>query len=481
MPLDASPYQLPAGAVLELSAGRAEWCSIEDGGKAEVGSADVVERTPQGLAAAAVAARGAVGAVRRTCTLTLGSGLAGVRLLRLPELKRSEVQKVLQRKAAALIEAPASDVVWQALEMRDAEGSESKERPWLLAAARASELRELRTELRRQGFQVRRIVPGQLATLDLARAALAQRERAAISVHFAPTRISIALFCADQLVHHDELEGDFLGTPLLAASLLQTVKTTAGYWRKLSRGAALEQIVVIGLPPERGTLLGHALEASLPGAQIRVLPGTQDGATAGRAFAIGSALVEGGFALSLSARAPLRRVWSGVAVAASVLAVAGFGVVQRRVRVRALDELSAQTERMRQRAATLEQLAHQHDQALASTQRVEQKYARLYEIGDRGLRHEEWLEAALLALHGRAELATLDLRADAGGATLLELEAEAPAEPAAFAVALDGIERALAASAACGAIAFELPTEVGTVEAGLPLRFGLSTQGARLP
>ncbi|TAJ04877.1 MAG: hypothetical protein EPO68_16770, partial [Planctomycetota bacterium] len=171
MPSTASSLALPSGSVLELSSARAEWLAA--GAELDVGCAPVNERGARALARAAVEARGAHAGRATECTLALGAGLVVVRLLRLPQLKRAELALVLERKAAAWLDAPVGDVLYQASEMGALDADEpSGERTWLVTAARRGELVALRQELRRAGFAPRRIVPAQLAALDCARAAL---------------------------------------------------------------------------------------------------------------------------------------------------------------------------------------------------------------------------------------------------------------------------------------------------------------------
>jgi hypothetical protein len=489
MSLDASAFTLPAGSVLELSSTSAEWLAADPA--AEVGSAPVLERGARTLAAAAVAARGAHTGAAVECTLALGAGLVSVRLLELPQLKRAELALVLERKAAGWLEAPASDVLYQATEMGALEGQaqdapeHNGERTWLVTAARRSELVALRQELKRAGFALRRIVPAQLAALDLARAALPEPTSAAIVVQFAPTRITIALVRDATLVHLDELAGDFLATPTLAASLIQSVRTNANYWRKLSRGSTLDQVVVIGLPSERGALLGHALEASLPGARVRVVPGAPppdraELASAGRRAALAAALVHGPFAPPLSVRVPLARSVTAAAVGASVLLVAGAGLVARHTRLHTLDELTGQTERMRQRATALGLLAEQHGLERERIHGLDLRFARMLEVGSAGLAHEALLEDVLRALEGRSALASLDLRAQGEGRALVHIEATAGPAPAAFARAVSAVRDDLVARPDWSDVELALPSELGASEAEEPLRFtidaGVATQ-----
>ncbi|MCB9913601.1 MAG: hypothetical protein H6828_00465 [Planctomycetes bacterium] len=156
------------------------------------------------------------------------------RLVELPELGKHELTKVLARKAVQACGEPAEAPYFSAAQQ--APPGDGKPGRWLLAAMERGLARELALGLRRRGLRTRRVTSVALGALDRAASLREEPGEGALCVLVGRRSIQISLFCDEELLTVETLEGDLLEAPQLVASLLQSIKTTAGYWRRTRRG-----------------------------------------------------------------------------------------------------------------------------------------------------------------------------------------------------------------------------------------------------
>lgn len=436
-------------AVLHLTHEVAEWLGPSDGAGSAYARAPVLGQSAPDLVAAAVEARTRAGATRERCVLVLGGKLLEQRTLALPELSRADLSRVLPRKAANVLNVETSEALYAVLplatESRDgAEGS--AERRWFLMALRRSLVTALAASLQRAQFDVERMVCGRLARLCAAQVVRGAAEAACIVVDVDLDAVVVSLIQGEELRMQNRIQGSFESAPTMALSLVQELKTFDAFWRKSSRGAAVEQVVVLGLDLERSKLFATAVASALPGAQVLVRPEDSDASAprsiVHRRVALGACLTAGPFALELALPTPPRRGVVASVAGAALLVAASFGVVlQERL---ASEAQRLQDERLahERRGLDLERVRDENertqallDDALAETER----FARSRGLGAPLARA---LECLVREIDGPAQLRSVALqRSGADGE--LRFQGVCDAAPLAAVRVLKGIVAAL--------------------------------------
>lgn len=317
----------------------------------------------------------------RACVVALGPTFVRHRLLTLPTLNRRESKAVLQRRAAQVAECDVADVAFTAIGfgVQDSEvkGGASEER-WLVAASKRSDLRELCVELERLGLRLRRVVSAHLSAIVAGQNLRTDRAKASIVVSASRRTSSVAVLQGDALHGENVLDGDVRTQPSVAMSIVQEIKSNDAAWRKAHRGGAIEEVVLIGLPPERAPLFHTAVQAALPGAHVVLVdgrhvesaPATID---AGRLRMLEACREEGLLQLDMKPTLPWqpRKLVTSLACVAVVLGTVGL-VEYKSLRRRERAEMLALQE-LRTRAGDLEVLRD------ANT-RIEHKAAALEEL-----------------------------------------------------------------------------------------------------
>ena len=176
-------------------------------------------------------------------------------------------------------------------------------------------------------------------------------------------------------------------------SLLQSVKTTAGFWRKTRRGAGIGDVVVLGLNPDRGRLLRNAIAIAVPSSRVSCWPepSEEEGSveeghpSQGRISMLEAAGLEGRFAPRLDIPLPMR---ARNAVVGSVLLLAAslgvVGSVQSEVDER-VAVIESSILRAREVSRELGELERDHQRALGEATYVAHALQRLDAVESSGL------------------------------------------------------------------------------------------------
>lgn len=478
-------------AVLSLTRNLAEWVELDRAGNPSYGRAEVEGLAPADLSRAAVAARRASGGRQRACVLALGDDLARQRIVRLPRLSKREMSRVLLRKAAQLLECDPDDALYTCAPITpEAEGD--GEVALLLTAMRRSLVSRLRVQLRKRRFHVRRVSSAVLSPLGRARAACDDPDAPTVVVVVQPRSVGVSLVANSEIVHHDRLEGDFFAVPALAASVLQTVRTSAAYWRKVHRGGEVASVVVLGLPPRRGALLRQAIETALPGVAARVLP--EAATLAGQELApdaseapaspLGLAVdmgpepeapesgegprievmrsyaARGPVPADLTTRAPMR---AAAAITLATLAfgltaaVAGFG---HQHFAGELESLEGELSELETQCRDLGELQNHNRLAQQHVAVLQRKIERAHAIGGAGVAYDAFLADVLRILGGRAQLVSVSVGRSFEAGRDVAVRMRITREPVSSTLALREIREGFEALEGIFEVAVDLPTSV---------------------
>lgn len=488
-------------AVLALGRAHAEWTeerwTQERGPERLYGRAPIVHRDPAALARAALAARHAAGGAERACVVALGDGFVACRLLVVPPLPRRELARVLVRKAATQLDADESDSLFATV------GAGGPDELVLVSLPRAA-TSSLLAALQRVGLAPRRLVAARLAPLAAFAAAGGDR----LVVALEPGACVISLLADGRLVRQDVLSGDPLASPAAANGLAQGIRTVAGFWRRKSRGRAIESVHLCGLPPERGSVFAASIEASLAGARVVVeradagraehagaelasaelasaVARTEQASAEPRADVLARCVAGGPLARDLAPRAPRR----GPRAALAVLGVLAFGVLLfSAARQHMSSSRSLLEDEITRLDATSEPLIALRARRAATRARIDalrDELAAATRLGGEGFVYEELLASALAALRGRGELEALRVAPAAGGERTVRVEGRTAADPVVAAARLVALERELCAAGVLADVRIEGPYESdgdqrsGAGASGFALEARLAAERAR--
>ena len=225
---------------------------------------------------------------------------------------------------------------------------------------------------------------------------------------------SLSLVAASELVTESVVVGDYCSSPGTAMTLIPEARRLASYWRKRSRGGALDAVVVMGLDGKRAQVLEQALAASLGQVRTLCLP-EPESSVPGEVHALAACAASGVLVQAL----PLATPKSGRALlglGAALIAVIGLAGISVRSSVRSelehWDGQIADLERSRADLVLAEQDARDVDWATARLRAVSE---RLEATRTWGLPFEQLVDDAFQAAAGAATWLALDLaRSDDG-------------------------------------------------------------------
>ncbi|MEM7307216.1 MAG: hypothetical protein AAF682_11130 [Planctomycetota bacterium] len=465
-------------AVLCLSREVAEW--FDDSGKvARYGRATVEGEGGAALAAAADRARQESGGPRCPCVVTLGGGLIWHERIEAPPIGRKELTKVFTRKSAALLGVAREDTLFTALAptSTDPAAPGRSGATWTVLAMRRAEATALRLRLRERGFSVRRVVSSRMAAVQAAQRLLSRPASAAMLVSIEPSTVTLTLFRGETILNQDRIEGDFLVNPSIATSLIHEVKSFLGYWKKESRGEVVEELVLLGLPSDRGTLLRHAFESALSGVTVIVRPDESEEETelAGRFEHFRAARAVGPLNPALTTPlAPRRATVAALALCCTVAACAVGWRIHGRL-VAQEQELRVRAGLMGAEAADLTTVYDENRDAAERIERLRASVERVALIRASGVAAEEVVAATLDAFQGRASLLDLDVRAGiAPGELKVAITGLVGADPAEILVALGGVTRSLEGSGRFRDVVLTLPDVMPDARSGRNVEFQIN-------
>jgi len=451
-------------SVLSAGTDQVEWLGSDRKGATVYGKRRVAGGSAADIARAAAELVAELGLRPGACVLALGQGLLDQRALAFPEMPRKDLRDVAKRKTANLLGADLRETLFSAVPMSAGHpvGAEVKERQWLLLAQRRSVTSELRQQLRRRRFHVTRMVSARLATLCKAQSLRGDTQAACAVVSIWPSSASVSLICGEELVNQSVIQGNFDSEPALAATLIQELRSFEAFWRRASRGSALDQIVVMGLDAENAQQLEPAIRATIRGAQVITLPAADDERPcAGRVEALDACRYEGPFQADLTLPiAPRASSIAAVSLAAALLA-GSVGAIGWRQMERSRAQLDTETEGLLARSSDLLELVQGNERIQAELAGLEAALDRANTLGQIGMPLRAMLHHALAAFDRRATLMHLSAIGER-----LEAEGVTDPNPMSSMLALEDLRGRLEASPFYEHVTLQPPNDVPEPDGG---------------
>lgn len=422
--------------VVLLGAEGLEYLSTGPDGSLYARSEEPVEPGAPCAARAAALVR-STGQAPGPCIVALGSTIVKQRVLGLPEMPAKDLRQILQRKAAALIEAAPEETLFTALPM--GLEKDAKEHKWMLLAMRRTVYLGLRYAMRDQGFIVRRVVSERMALASAAETVTdGAADEACIAVGMEVGACGVHLIHDGELVHQTVLTAQFDDEATMAKVLVQELRGFDAFWRRRSRGGAVGRVVLIGFAPRWAERLEFAVRAALPTSKIQrlVREGT-DGRKSARMVALAACRSESAVQVSLAAPlAPRKRSIILVAAASAALAI-GLAIVTLDGAEGRKLELEAERESFAARAVNLDRLLAEQAHIEATLDAVARHQKRLAYLGSYGLPLEDSLREVIGVIGTNGSVTNVSFVGDPDNGFGVQIAGEIPATPVASQRAID--------------------------------------------
>ena len=400
------------------------------------------------------------------CIVVLGGDLLRQRIYSLGAIPVREQAAVLRRKAANLMEVEERQVIFSALPLATHDGETDFR--WLISAIKLSDLRALQEHLWLDGFRAKQFLYGRQSLLRAAEANLSTEadDEAWIIVGAEDAGVSISLVAAGQLVQQSLVPGVFRDNPTMAASVLQEMRGFESYWRRFSRGGAIDDVFVAGLTNADSDHFELACHAALPNSEFLAV-GDEDAQTPEQARALYlHACTQGqGLAGDFSLPAPVRR--KGLLAAAALTLCVGM-LLGREVQTRLTHKAEAKrthTEWIGGEIPDLAQIESDLDRMQARRAELALRGELASVVGSAGLELGDWLSITRQAFDGRAVLESIHFD-DNGGEASLAVGGRVSADPTESTLALAGISEALRSVPELTQFKLRLPTTVNGTSTG---------------
>lgn len=403
------------------------------------------------LADAAIRACAQDGGSKRDIVLAVGEGLVHHRLVELPlsiaSAAGAELDRALQRKAAALLGVELHDALFAAALVDPGSDGRDDARPtsWLVTAFAKGVVPALHRALRRKGLPIQRIASLRLCSASTATARRVTQSGACIVIAVEPSCVTLTLVHGGVVVNIGTLRGSFVHEPALAMTLLQEIKGLDIHWRKQSRGESVGEILLLGFPHDRCELLVGALKNVHKDVAVTVLRDERQEIgrdEASRVELLRSCRSTSGLQIDLTPRARAHR-GRRLAIAGTALALASAlawwtwdqGRAGREDRQRVLADLEA-------RGADLESLARRSAEVHVAIDRLRRSVERRHQLARAGIDVGAVLETVRASFAHVGALSNLRLAPSDGG-TEVEIEGEAGVEPVRAAADIARLVRSL--------------------------------------
>lgn len=473
----------PASAVLAVGHHRVEWFDRCADGTLHHGVAHPAGQAASDIATAAEEAWKASGGPRRRCVLAIDDSLARHELLTLAPVSRSELRRVFERKAAHLAGVAPSEVLYHALPMGTGGGGPEADarRHWFLVAMKGGMLRPLRMQLRSRGFRLRRMVSETMAAVGRAQQAFPDPDAAGISATVSDRSVIVTMTHGDQIVYRDRIQGDIRRDPTLATSLVQVIRSCLGFWKKRSRGEEVGQIVLLGMTPESGQLLSHAVAPLIPEGKVVIVPEEGEGAEVGYHEYLAAATCHSPLNPDLSFPLPTQKTLAGILLAILILVSATLGWILIDDASTELRSIEVDTAELEIQAATLAPFGLANRATGEKLARLEAHLDRAVAIGSYGVPLDETLRVLGEAFAGRAVLvdATLEPSRDSGREGII-VHGYADPEPGRVLQLLDELVAHLEADPHFAEVVLRLPDRLPETDDGSTVRrFDFTIEAAR--
>lgn len=218
------------------------------------------------------------GVSKRPVVLALAPDLVTSKIIELPRLGARELEGVVGRRAAALLELGAAETAFSGIAL---DGEDAVERRWLVHGTAKKPLTEFQAELRSLGFPVKHAIPARTAPFLSARCMEAAVSNGATLVAlFEREHCAIGLLAEGRLVHLSVLQGGthaHLTEPQTAKAFVQELRGIDAFWRRASRGDRVAAVAIGGVEPFVVERLNTAILSALGEVAVTTLDeGTND-------------------------------------------------------------------------------------------------------------------------------------------------------------------------------------------------------------
>ncbi len=200
----------------------------------------------------------------RPIRLALSHEILPAKIIEVPHLPQRDLQQVMARRAAAMIEVSPEDVAFSGLAL---DGPDKEERRWLVHPIEAKPLVAMQTEFRSLGWVVKDVVPARTAPfLSVRSTSLAGEGRATVVIVFDGDAAAIGLVSGGRLAHLSTLPGSLethITGDQVARALVQELRGVDAFWRRSSRGDQVTDILILGAVRSAMETLTPAIRAAL--------------------------------------------------------------------------------------------------------------------------------------------------------------------------------------------------------------------------
>ena len=409
------------------------------------------------------------------CTVLLGGDQVKQRVFTVGAIPPKEIKGVLRRKAANLLEVEEHQVVFSAIPLATDDGE--GDHRWLVSASRLDEMRTLQRQLIKDGFQPKRFLIARQAMLRTAESFLSTGtdDESWVIVGVEDKGVAISLVAAGQLVQQSFVPGEFDASSAMAASVIQEMRGFEAYWRRFSRGGAIDDVFVAGLTESDAEQFELACHAALPNSDFLAMRvGASEGPEEARASYLSTCAAGAGVEGDMTLPRPIGKRWL-VTTAAITLSLGIFA--GRYLRTHLHERVSASQVRTEGYAASVPNL-------LTVEADLEKLQTRLRElevrkeiaesVGTAGISLRPWMTLAEDAFRGRAVLESLHLD-DKGGELSFSAGGRITEDPTRSTIDLAIISKALTDAPNLGSFRMRLPTTVnGTTTGQRGMEFSVS-------
>lgn len=402
------------------------------------------------------------------CTVLLGGKQVQTRTFSLGQVPSKETRSILRRKAANLLEVEVHQVVFNAMPLANNEG-ETDQR-WLVSAMRLEDLRSLQLQLIKDGFRPKRFLFARQAMLRTAESYLSTGadDEAWVIAGVEDAGVAISLVAGGELVQQSFVPGRFEAHSAMAASVLQEMRGFESYWRRFSRGGAIDDLFVAGLTHEEAEPFELACKAALPNSEFLAVGGEEgepfeETRAAYLATCAAGEGPEGDFTLPM----PVQRRWVATTVLGMLLlGVWGGSWFQGRFAQKA-NRLSTTTAALSVDVPDLDVIQSDLSAIQSRRSEVEQRSQLATQIGTAGIELSEWMELVRSAFAGHAVLESVHFD-DGGGEMSFSATGRVAVDPAISTPALAAIDAALSDHPKIRSFKLRLPATVQGTRSGLP-------------
>ncbi len=434
---------------------------------------ETLSRSPQDMVRVARGLARESGVKPGKCLVLLGGEAVRQRVYSLGEIPSKELGAVMRRKAANLLEVEEHQVVFSAIPLASHDGE--NEHRWLVSAIRLDEIRSLQRHLIRDGFKPKRFLFARQSMLRTAESYLStgSEDEAWVIVGVEEKGVAISLVAAGSLVQQSVVPGKFDAQSAMAASVLQEMRGFESYWRRFSRGGAIDDVFVAGLTEEAGDHFQLACHAALPNSEFLSV-GAGEGGTEedARAAYLSTCAAGEGVEGDLTLAAPVGRKWMVTTACLTLIlgVMVGNGLQKKlnRLANQRLERVSS----LSSKVPNLAEIERDLDRFQRGMEEMEIRGKIAAEVGTAGLDLGSWLHYTRSSFEGRAVLESLHLD-DTHGNSSFAATGRVSDDPTESTLALASVSEALQALPDMSLFRLRLPSALGstsTGQAGLEFR-----------